>query len=100
MHPTEVPASGIGARQARLEDEALLTGAERYTADLQLPGALHAVFVRSPFAHARITSVDVSEARRAPGVVAVLTSDDLEVPRVFFPGFARERRAGIRPPSG
>ncbi len=89
MHVTEVPASGIGARQVRLEDEALITGAERYTADLRVPGALHAIFVRSTVAHARITDVDVSQARLAPGVVAVLTGRDLEVPRVFFPSFGQ-----------
>lgn len=89
MHATEVPASGIGARQVRLEDEALITGAERYTADLHVPGALQVIFVRSTAAHARITGLDVSQARLAPGVVAVLTSRDLEVPRVFFPSFGQ-----------
>jgi len=89
MYGTDVPASGIGARQTRLEDEALLTGAEHYTADLQVPGALRAVFVRSAAAHARITDIDADEARQAPGVVAVLTSRDIAVPRVFFPGFGR-----------
>src|SRR5258706_1803357 len=89
MHATEVPASGIGARQPRLEDEALLTGAERYTADLQVPDALRAVFVRAAVAHARIADIDLSAARQAPGVVAVLTSRDLTVPRVFFPSFGQ-----------
>jgi aerobic carbon-monoxide dehydrogenase large subunit len=89
MYATEVPASGIGARQPRLEDEALLTGAERFTADLQVAGALRAVFVRSTAAHARIADIDVGEARQATGVVAVLTSRDLTVPRVFFPGFGQ-----------
>lgn len=89
MYATEVPASGIGARQPRLEDEALLTGAERYTADLREPGALRAVFVRSTAAHARIADIDVGEARQAPGVVAVLTSRDLAVPRVFLPAFGQ-----------
>lgn len=87
MRTTEVPASGIGARQLRLEDEALLTGGDRYTADLRVPGMLHAVFVRSAVAHARIAGIDLSEARQAQGVVAVLTSRDLSVPRVFFPSF-------------
>ncbi len=89
MYATKVPASGIGARQPRLEDEALLTGAERYTADLRVPGALRAVFVRSTAAHARIADIDVGEARQAPGVVAVLTSRDLAVPRVFLPAFGQ-----------
>jgi len=84
-----VPASGIGARQTRLEDEGLLTGTDRYTADLRVPGALRAVFVRSTVAHARITDIDVAEARGAPGVVAVLTSRDIAVPRVFFPSFGQ-----------
>ena len=89
MDITEVPASGIGARQLRLEDEALLTGGDHYTADLRVPGMLRAVFVRSAAAHARITDIDVSSARQAPGVVAVLTSRDLTVPRVFFPSFGQ-----------
>jgi aerobic carbon-monoxide dehydrogenase large subunit len=89
MYATEVPASGIGARQLRLEDEALLTGTDRYTADLQVPGALQAVFVRSTAAHARITDIDVREACQEPGVVAVLTSRDIAVPRVFFPSFGK-----------
>jgi carbon-monoxide dehydrogenase large subunit len=89
MDITEVPASGIGARQLRLEDEALLTGGDHYTADLRVPGMLRAVFVRSAVAHARITGIDVSDARQAPGVAAVLTSRDLTVPRVFFPSFGQ-----------
>ena len=48
--------SGIGARALRLEDPTLLRGAEYYTADLDIDGALHAVFVRSYLAHARIDS--------------------------------------------
>jgi carbon-monoxide dehydrogenase large subunit len=78
-------AVGIGSRQERLEDLALITGRDGYTSDLAFPGALHAVFVRSTEAHARITAIDTAEARTAPGVVAVLTSDDVAVPAVFLP---------------
>jgi carbon-monoxide dehydrogenase large subunit len=80
--------AGIGARQVRLEDEALLTGRAKYTADLAEHGATHAVFVRSPYAHARIVSIDPSAALALPGVVAVLTHADITNPQVFFPGFA------------
>ena len=79
---------GIGARQVRLEDGALLTGAAKYTADLAVPGLTHAVFVRSPFAHARVTAIDAGEAMAMDGVVAVLTDADLRLGPVFYPGFA------------
>jgi aerobic carbon-monoxide dehydrogenase large subunit len=66
----------FGEGVQRLEDERLLRGAGRYTDDLD-DGALHGCFVRSPFAHARIRSIDVEAARRAPGVAAVYTAADL-----------------------
>ncbi|MCE0767799.1 xanthine dehydrogenase family protein molybdopterin-binding subunit [Pseudonocardia kujensis] len=84
---TVAPPSGVGARQMRLEDPGLLTGRDRFTSDLDIPGALHAVFVRSPVAHARVVSVDTTAATAADGVVAVLTHKDVDVPRVFFPTF-------------
>ena len=67
----------FGARVARLEDPVLLTGRGRFVTDIVLPGMLHACFVRSPHAHARIRSIDGFRARAMPGVHAVLTSDDL-----------------------
>ena len=70
-------AKHFGARVARLEDPALLTGRGRFVDDMKLAGALHACFVRSPHAHARIRSIDASTARAMPGVHAVLTADDL-----------------------
>jgi len=66
----------FGERVQRLEDERLLRGAGRYTDDLD-QGALHGCFVRSPHAHARIRSIDVAAARRAPGVAAVYTAAEL-----------------------
>jgi aerobic carbon-monoxide dehydrogenase large subunit len=68
----------VGARVARVEDPRLLTGRGRYVDDIQLPGILHAAFVRSHVAHGRVLSVDGSAAREAPGVALVLTATDLE----------------------
>jgi len=70
-------ARHFGARIARLEDPALLTGRGRFVDDIRLAGALHACFVRSPHAHAKIRAIDTSAARALPGVHAVLTADDL-----------------------
>jgi aerobic carbon-monoxide dehydrogenase large subunit len=70
-------ARHFGARVARLEDPALLTGRGRFVDDIRLAGALHACFVRSPHAHAKIRAIDTSAARDLPGVHAVLTADDL-----------------------
>jgi len=67
----------FGARTARVEDPALLTGKGRFIDDIALPGTLSAVFVRSPHAHATINSIDTRAARAAPGVHAVFTLDDL-----------------------
>jgi len=69
---------GIGARLPRREDRALLTGRARFIDDIDLPGQLHACFVRSPHAHARIGAIDPADALAIPGVVAVLTGADLE----------------------
>jgi aerobic carbon-monoxide dehydrogenase large subunit len=67
----------IGRPLTRREDPALLTGRGQYVDDVTLPGMLHAFAVRSPLAHARITGIDVAQARAAPGVAAVFTADDL-----------------------
>src|SRR6202046_1706579 len=74
-----------GASIKRSEDPRILTGAGRYVDDIKLPGMLHAAFVRSPLAHGRVLSVDVSAARALPGVVAVLTGADLEAMTVPGP---------------
>jgi carbon-monoxide dehydrogenase large subunit len=72
--------TGLGEEVRRVEDPPLVTGAARYTEDLAVPGALHATFVRSVMAHACIAQLDTSEAAGLPGVVAVLTAADLELP--------------------
>ena len=74
-----------GASIKRSEDPRILTGAGRYVDDIKLPGMLHAAFLRSPLAHGRVLSVDVSAARALPGVVAVLTGADLEAMTVQAP---------------
>lgn len=68
---------GIGQPVRRVEDQRLVVGRGRYTDDINLPGQAYGVVVRSPHAHARIRSIDVSRARAAPGVLAVLTAEDL-----------------------
>ncbi|MFI7361153.1 xanthine dehydrogenase family protein molybdopterin-binding subunit [Streptomyces sp. NPDC050149] len=70
-------ASWIGRSVPRVEDDRLLRGDGRYVDDIALPGAVEAAFLRSPHAHARIESVDVTAALTAPGVVAVWTGDDV-----------------------
>ena len=67
----------VGTRMLRREDPALLTGEGRFVDDLVVPGELHMAVVRSPYAHARITSVDVSGALAIPGVVAAYSGADL-----------------------
>jgi carbon-monoxide dehydrogenase large subunit len=67
----------FGERIKRNEDPRLLTGQALYVDDVDLPDMLHAAFLRSPYAHARITSIDVSRALEREGVVAIYTADDL-----------------------
>jgi aerobic carbon-monoxide dehydrogenase large subunit len=69
----------VGRSVRRREDPRLLTGRGRFVDDIELPGMLHAQFVRSTIAHGRITAVDLSEVRRVPGVVAAFTAADLEL---------------------
>lgn len=68
----------FGAKFNRKEDHRLITGRGRYIADLTAPGMLHLVFVRSDVAHARIKSIDTTKAKAMPGVVAVVTGDDIK----------------------
>jgi carbon-monoxide dehydrogenase large subunit len=72
-----VGARQFGVRVPRVEDPALLTGRARFVDDLKLPGMLHAAFVRSPHAHARIGAIDTAAALAMPGVHAVFTAQDM-----------------------
>ena len=69
----------LGNRVVRKEDPALLTTGGNYVDDITVDGALHVVYVRSMVAHGNITSIDVTEARAAPGVVDVVTNADLTI---------------------
>ena len=76
------PQSPIGQPLKRREDARFLTGAGQYTDDVVLPGQTYAVFVRSPYAHARIVSIDAGKALKAPGVHKVFTGADLAEAKV------------------
>ena len=71
------PAKLVGAPVRRVNDRKLLTGHGRFVDDIQLPGTLHVAFVRSPYAHAVIRGIDVSAARAAAGVAAVVTGAEI-----------------------
>jgi carbon-monoxide dehydrogenase large subunit len=79
---TDLSNSPIGQPMRRREDYRFLTGAGQYTDDVVMPGQTYAVFVRSPHAHARITSIDTAAARKMPGVVAIFTGADLAEAKV------------------
>src|SRR6202140_4180135 len=67
----------VGKRIKRTEDPRLIKGLAHYVDDVRLPDTLHVVFVRSIYAHAKIAGIDVTEAVKAPGVVAVYTGRDI-----------------------
>ena len=73
---------GVGQSSKRLEDQVLLSGGGRYTDDVRVEGAAYGFVYRSTIAHGDLTTLDVSAARKAPGVLAVLTRDDLEADKV------------------
>jgi aerobic carbon-monoxide dehydrogenase large subunit len=79
---SELSNSPIGKPLRRREDERFLTGAGQYTDDVTLHGQTYAVFLRSPYAHARIRSIDTTAARQAPGVVAVFTGADIAASKI------------------
>ena len=70
-------SSFIGKSVKRVEDKRFITGKGRYTDDIVLQGMVHAQIVRSPYAHARIVSIDKSEAEGMPGVIAIYTGQDV-----------------------
>ena len=82
MDATVSAATGIGASVRRKEDHRFITGKGKYTDDINREGQTHAFFLRSPHAHARIRSIDLSAAKNAPGVVAILTGDDLAADKI------------------
>ena len=74
----ERPAAEIGQSRRRKEDAHLITGRTTWTDNLTLPGMLHLAILRSPMAHARITSIDTSAAKQRPGVIGVFSGQDFK----------------------
>src|SRR5438445_3557589 len=92
----------IGQSVSRFEDPRLLRGGGRYVGDIVLPGMVFGYVLRSPHAHARIRSIDVSQAKAAPGVLAVLTGADWQAAgwgNLPVPGGLKRRDGSVfRPP--
>jgi carbon-monoxide dehydrogenase large subunit len=87
---------GIGQAMTRREDLRLLTGKGQYIDDLSLPNEAFVAFVRSPYAHAKIVSIDASAAKALPGVIAVLTGAELSADGVGAFGIS----PGLKQPNG
>ena len=80
------PTTGeLGKARLRKEDQRLITGRTKWTDNITLPGMLHLAFVRSPHAHARITSIDTAAAKASPNVVTILTGADLDAEQGSLP---------------
>ena len=77
MTTEHMPGGLIGTSVRRVEDRVLITGKGCYVDDMQLPGMLHLTFLRSPYPHATIRAIQTSAAQAMPGVVAIVTGDDL-----------------------
>jgi len=88
----------VGQSLKRFEDHRLLTGQGQFIDDMTFPGMLHAVVLRSPHAHAVLTSLEVTAARQAPGVVAVVTAADLEHVAAHIPTRRNVDADALRPP--
>ena len=74
----ETKLQGMGSSRLRKEDARFIRGKGTYVDDIKLPGMLFGAIVRSPYAHARIKSINKAKALAVPGVVAVLIADDLK----------------------
>jgi len=84
MVATEQRQKLIGQRMKRKEDPRFITGRGRYVEDIVLPRMLHAAILRPPYAHAKINSIDTAKATSMPGVVAVYTGHDIELPNLPY----------------
>ncbi len=78
LEEREATLGGIGTARKRKEDARFIRGQGNYVDDIKLDGMVHGDFVRSPYAHARITAINTEEALKIPGVLAVITAKDLE----------------------
>ena len=77
LSPVDLPNSYIGRAMPRPNLARLTQGRGEYVSDLSLPRMLHVVFLRSPYAHAAIVSIDSSDAARMPGVARIVTGREL-----------------------
>jgi len=91
---------GLGQPVQRVEDLRFTTGRGKYTDDITLPHQLRATILRSPHAHARIVSIDTSEAAQAPGVAAVFTGDDVAAAGLGDPPCLATRIFPLKRPDG
>ncbi|MFX8828791.1 carbon monoxide dehydrogenase, partial [Acinetobacter baumannii] len=78
LQKREQALQGMGTSLLRKEDAKFIRGQGQYVDDIKLPGMLFGALVRSPYAHANIKKIDKTKALASPGVVAVLTADDLK----------------------
>jgi carbon-monoxide dehydrogenase large subunit len=78
LEEREATLGGIGCARKRKEDIRFIQGKGNYVDDIKLPGQVFGDFVRSPYAHARVKSIDTAAAKAVPGVLAVLTAEDLK----------------------
>src|SRR5215469_15277913 len=77
MHKTSPEVGGMGHSIKRKEDLRFIQGKGNYVEDVNLPGMVYAQMVRSPYAHARIVSINTEKAKKLPGVLAIITGEDL-----------------------
>ena len=89
MTATENPQTykWVGTRPIRHDGYDKVVGKARFAADLNLPGQLHAAYLRSPHGHAKILSIDTSKAEAMPGVKAIVTGDDFPALDITDPNF-------------
>src|SRR5258706_14207846 len=93
----ETTIRGVGHSVRRKEDPRFIRGQGNYIDDVKLPGMLFMDIVRSPYAHAKITSIDASDALKAPGVGAVVTGKDLEPAGLaWMPTLISDTQMGLR----
>jgi aerobic carbon-monoxide dehydrogenase large subunit len=81
----QAPAPELGRARPRKEDARLITGQTNWTDNITLPGMLHMAFLRSPYAHAKITSVNVAPAKQLPGVIAAFSGADFAAEQGSLP---------------
>ena len=94
LEEREATLGGIGCARKRKEDIRFIQGKGNYTDDIQLKGMLHGDFVRSPYPHAKIKSINKDAALEIPGVLAVLTADDLRPLNLhWMPTLAGDKQA-------